>query len=444
MTASVVTDYAKLILTYMALTMDIHLDEGDRPLERTKKMRPAGERRRLHARLRYDTGKPEVANCLKLLTGFSGIDVSLPDSGPVAGAIFGFVGVQGFPGATAEQTKSALVQFYGGNPRMRLSDAKGETSIGVEGLGQRQKISEAASPVDKTASVRVEVVLKRANMWRDLKDAVDAASDLIPGPIDYVVTDGKPTPGGASFLKVPVELLMRTRWIAFRHQFTVRDWSTNWRLVGKITVKQQREYKYTFSEGYDNDVQDNRLDLDLNLTQSMGNLDSSLVLFDLEGRDSTEMTKWGGPAKFRQTYAASYEHVGKRYVFTRTEHGRNPVKPPAGTGIASVLWTGGDEVLLRLDLHTPYPVGTYKQLAKWPEKEERKEGKLGQPDWFKDPPSRLPILHGTVSTDGVTGEAVFDFDSSMYIAPGPRWNGGNDSSSETIEVSGSLRLVAAP
>lgn len=233
----VVLSYAQFMATYGALETEIELDQGTLP--RTRAHRPHGERRNLVGAIRFATGDEQAVNCFRTMLNGVGLDFSLPQNGPAKGAKVAWVGVHGFNQAAEvlHGGPEAIVQFVddpanriqdGGAWRFTSSNAvvnqtaddEGIVRLAVEGRGQPTPVPDGAERVVKEASVRLQVALKGADIFGDLKDASSAAAG-----------------GLAAVLTIPVELLYRMKWAtAASHAFPVLDWGVGKGWSGWVDV----------------------------------------------------------------------------------------------------------------------------------------------------------------------------------------------------------------
>jgi hypothetical protein len=221
--AGAITDFASFLAAYLALHVDIDLENGP-PLVRTDKARPqTGERRTLHATVAYKIGNAQAANCLRLVFSTAGITFSVPPDGPIADARTEWIGLDGFNAAT-----DRIVEFYGGDQTNTRTDAAGMVQQGVEGFGQEEDLKPPLTPVTKQATVRVMVQLKDADPFQDFYDAIGAAVDIAGGPFGY--------------LQLPLEMFYRTRFLKpTDYTFDVKDWELG-RLRIEATSTQRTEY----------------------------------------------------------------------------------------------------------------------------------------------------------------------------------------------------------
>ena len=224
--AGVVLAYGQFIATYGALEADIELDQSTLP--RTKELSPqTGERRNLVASIHFDTGDEQAANCFRGMLNTMGLDFTVPQNGPVKGAKVAWAGMYGFDQAAEalHGGPEAIVQFVD-DPANRIQDGakwefssgnaivnqttdeNGSVHIGVEGRGQSEPVPDGAGRVVREATVGVQVAVKGADIFGDLKDASSTALGGLPG-----------------LLTIPLEILYRMKWATVGTlTFPVLDW----------------------------------------------------------------------------------------------------------------------------------------------------------------------------------------------------------------------------
>jgi hypothetical protein len=273
--ANTVLAYAQFIAVYAALAADVELDAP--PLVRTKKMTPqTGERKQLTAVVKLNIGNGQIVNCFRIM-----LDFSLPNDGPVKGAVVTWYGVEGFDqGARYRGGSEAIVQFVSSGSQ-RVTNAvtgdDGKVQIGVEGRGQLQTISNDATEVSKSAKVRLHVALRGADFLGDLQEAAGTAA------------------GGLGGLpSAPLGILSRMQWASVGHYtFPVTDWRDGpARWTGTITYTKVTAWKDSTAGKAIHQAQDHREALTLNIT----------ITETLEGSS----VFGGGAAMLRGTAQANY------------------------------------------------------------------------------------------------------------------------------------------
>jgi hypothetical protein len=262
--ANTLLAYAQFIAVYAALEADVTLDAP--PLVRTRKTAPAGERRQLTAVIKLNIGNAQMVNCFRQILNLAGLDFSLPNDGPVKGAVVTWYGVDGFDQAAAalHGGSEAIVQFVSsGSQRIvnAVTGDDGKVQIGVEGRGQRQNLSNDATEVPKSARVRLHVALRGADFFGDLSEAAGTAA------------------GGLGGLpSVPIGILSRMQWASVGHYtFPVTDWRDGPpRWAGTITYTKVTAWNESSAGKAVHLEQDYRESLTLNITIT-GTLDGMTV-----------------------------------------------------------------------------------------------------------------------------------------------------------------------
>jgi hypothetical protein len=232
----VVLSYLKLALTQWAF--EISFDMQQAPLVRTTKVRPQqGEQRTLVTTVSLDFGRVSWLNCFRIMLNAMGLDLNVDNSGPVKGAEVTWTGLGGFRGPWAVgSSPEQLVQFVGDeNNRIQgsgpvsrshanmnqVTNDKGEARVEITGIGQDEFLGSQPREVMKEASTSAMVVLKPANLVRDLKDAGQTAAGGLPGA-----------------LTIPAELLLRTRWtFGGNYTFPVKDWRAGNGWTGTVSYR---------------------------------------------------------------------------------------------------------------------------------------------------------------------------------------------------------------
>jgi hypothetical protein len=202
--AATLLGYAQFIAAYAALKADVSMDAPR--LERTKKaLSRGGNRQQLTAIVKFDVGNAQMLNCMRGLLIAVGLDFSLPNNGPIQGAVVSWEAVEGF------DRPEAIVRFVseGSGPiRNAVTGEDGTVRVGVEGVPQAHDLSNDAQAVNKSAKVRLQVALKGADLVGDLTEAASTAAG-----------------GLAGLATVPISMLMRAQWASVGHfRFPVTDW----------------------------------------------------------------------------------------------------------------------------------------------------------------------------------------------------------------------------
>ena len=192
--AGLVLTVLKFISTYAALDVKISMD--GKLLTRTKNTN-AGERRKLTATVRSNTGNWQMINCLRPALNLAGLDFSLPGDGPVANVKVTWNlteggGPEGL--AAALDTATHLGDLLSGKDHdtgaivyldtpdgrpaqgyITFTNTDGQSNISAVGAAQKEDLAlKGAVSVFKHATVTVSVQAKPTK----LKDATAAASTL--------------------------------------------------------------------------------------------------------------------------------------------------------------------------------------------------------------------------------------------------------------------------
>ena len=218
--ANVVLAYAKVVMYYAALHVDISMD-GSGPLIRTKKSGPsaAGEQRHLTAHAFFDAKNSQMINCFRIMLNGLGMDLSGPSDGNLANSDAQWRLVKG--GVSGNSTANRIVEFFGGDPIHQKTNDLGVATIGIEGYPQDHTFPDTAPPVvpDKDAEVWVTVQPKPVSFTQD---AIDAGAGAAAGLVGGLVT-------------APAEMLLRSNLLKPAElPFKVRDWQ----LAFKLTIQQ--------------------------------------------------------------------------------------------------------------------------------------------------------------------------------------------------------------
>jgi hypothetical protein len=174
--------YAYVAATKVDLTVT-----PDPPLVRTKSPYTPGDKTVLTAHQFVDISQAQqTVNCFRFMLNMVGLDLSVPNSGNVAGAQVNFECWQGcstgyvtrgtYARGFVEFTRADPSDPRTGDPVHQRTNEEGEASIGVEGVKQPYKVPESASPVKEMAEFVARVQLKVPSMAQDLIDAIPGAS----------------------------------------------------------------------------------------------------------------------------------------------------------------------------------------------------------------------------------------------------------------------------
>ncbi len=229
--ATALLSLAELSAVMNAVTIDITMDPPP-PLVRTKTRQP-GEFAKLSAALSFDLNKLDLPKQLalhctgKFFMGL-GLDFSMPENGPIKGADVEWTLVEGglkMDATAGHKITEAIVELENPGPRIQdagvgfgdvrksvRTDDKGTAKTSIHGAPQKRELGRDPQPVIKQATVRANVQLKPADMFRDLADA-------LKGP--WVL---------------PAQVLYRSHLLGKNYKFKVRDWTPRLMLEFRSTV----------------------------------------------------------------------------------------------------------------------------------------------------------------------------------------------------------------
>ena len=229
--ATALLSLAELTAVMNAVKIDITMDPPP-PLERTKTRQP-GQFAKLAAALSFDMNKLDLPKQLELhCTGklfmALGLDFSMPENGPIKGADVEWTLVEGglkMDAKAGYKVTDAIVELENPGPRIQdagvgfgdirksvRTDDKGTAKTGIHGAPQKRELGRDPQPVIKQATVRANVQLKPADMFRDLADA-------LKGP-----------------WALPAQVLYRSHLLGKNYKFTVRDWTPRLVLEFRSTI----------------------------------------------------------------------------------------------------------------------------------------------------------------------------------------------------------------
>jgi hypothetical protein len=193
----------KFIFNAAMLDVKIEFDGGAATLERTKSSSHDGLQKGVKATLQMKANALRYLNCYRFLLNTMGIDFNTNNDGPIEGAQ---VTWKLYAGGASGSGDLGIVQFVG-NPITR-TDAQGVARVTLEGVHQKRDLAADSAPVNKPATVAIEVVIKDSSLVQDLVDAIGAA---LGGPMG-----------------VAVSLLERMVPLSSSQAFTVIDWTSDY------------------------------------------------------------------------------------------------------------------------------------------------------------------------------------------------------------------------
>ena len=225
--ANIAATVFKFIMTYSLVDVEITMN-GDM-LERTKSNKTSGDVQELTAKLKVLPSSWEKLKCVRFALNLAGIDVSLPNAGPLSDTTVQWSLVKG---GDSSGIFGSLIDWISGederddiiylNPKdgKRTADANGVSMIYVIGAPQKEDLTRRkVFELYKAAGVNVGVQIKPAKV----KDAEEAFSNLmdVVGIIFSFLT-GDIVGGGVSLV---FEAMYRTNWYSSKpFYFLVKDW----------------------------------------------------------------------------------------------------------------------------------------------------------------------------------------------------------------------------
>src|ERR1041385_330416 len=214
----------KLYVYYACMETDITMS-GEPPLVRTQNIYQPGEKRTLTATVRENIGKWQAVNCVRIALNGANLDISLPNDGPVAGVKTQWILTSGAMGISHGSVSEGFVELVSSdgtphvkdamgdisNPSAPKTDEEGHTTIDIEGMKQKEKLS-SPIPLMKQAEVRFTTAAKPVTMSQDL---IDAVGNGLGGPIGMGVAG-------------PVEMLLRSDiHMSKKLLIPVKDWDSS-------------------------------------------------------------------------------------------------------------------------------------------------------------------------------------------------------------------------
>jgi hypothetical protein len=170
--------YAKLAINKLAFKIDLDLVGGS-PLVRTplSRITDSGAHRRLKAAVRFDIGANQAVNCFRIMLAPLGLDLDVPNDGPLEGAQVTFKIVDGRDlvrfFSLYGRIQDGTNETYGNRADLVRTDKEGIAYTGLEGLPQQSALPHDIVPVAKTVVLVVQAAPKHANIVQDLLDALD-------------------------------------------------------------------------------------------------------------------------------------------------------------------------------------------------------------------------------------------------------------------------------
>lgn len=238
--ATAVMTVLKVIGTYAALDVKIEMD--GKTLVRTKNTEP-GERHKLTATIRMNTGKWQAFNCVRQVLNLAGMDFNLPGDGPLGNVKVTWDadeggGPSGLEAALdtaqhlidilrghAEDDPAALFYFDEPNksPAMDAidyTDDEGKATTTIVGMPQAKDLSNRAlMPHIKRGGVSVKVQVKPTRL-KDKTGVAGTAGDMAVNVVSGLTGDMLGMTVG-----VAAETIYRSQWYqSDPFYFEVKDW----------------------------------------------------------------------------------------------------------------------------------------------------------------------------------------------------------------------------
>ncbi|HEX6717722.1 MAG TPA: hypothetical protein VF088_11465 [Pyrinomonadaceae bacterium] len=231
--ANLVAVVFKFILTYSLLDVEISMD-GDM-LQRTKSNTTPGELRTLTAKLKILPSSWDKFKCVRPLLNAAGLDLELPDSGPLhdttvvwslvlGGDSRGVLGsVIDYIKGDDESDNLVYLQAKAGSnlaPNEQTADKDGVSTIDVVGAPQKEDLTHRkVLEVNKAAGVTVSVQIKPTKI-KDAETALSSLMDMAGIVVSFLTKD--PVGGGVGLV---FETMYRSNWYsADPFYFVVKDW----------------------------------------------------------------------------------------------------------------------------------------------------------------------------------------------------------------------------
>ena len=178
------------VLAYVASTDVSITAQPAPPLVRTKSQYAYGARAVLTATQTLELNNAsQLINCFRIMLNPVGIDLSVPQSGAVEGAQVIWECWQGcrssgYSNATGLTGEQPFVEFTRADPanpatgdtQHQRTNAAGQSSIGIEGLPQKEPLPDRVRPLPRQAEIVARIQLKPPSLSQDLIDALGGFS----------------------------------------------------------------------------------------------------------------------------------------------------------------------------------------------------------------------------------------------------------------------------
>ena len=202
---------AKFIATYALLDQELHIKGGR--LIRTKGSRLPGRTDTLTVQVSIQETWTQYVNCAREILNRGGLDMALPDAGPVKDVVVNWAIELGRE--TLVFFPYAVTGLYGQSSE---TNDRGVAKMEISGLAQAQDLTRRrVVQVDKTASVRTSAAVKSLNLEDDIAGTAADYGSLI---LAFFTGD----PHGA-VVGLITENFYRAAWgYSEPFEFTVVDW----------------------------------------------------------------------------------------------------------------------------------------------------------------------------------------------------------------------------
>ncbi len=241
--------YSKLIMSYLNLEVEITPDSL--PLER-RKDKKAGEPNTLTFKMKLNTDKVENGAAKRGSLWAFGIDIPIPDNGPVQGANVSW---------SLEEAEAPLLDWATqwcspkGKERQAFklntqTDKQGQAEIGIQTTPQRSELPANCESYSRVAKVYVAANLKGNNLIQDMVDAIGVAVSGATGGILGAIKAALPEMMYRTTILSSTETSLKVKdWtppsyegnfeleITGEKKETDGQWSRNWSVAHKLHGK---------------------------------------------------------------------------------------------------------------------------------------------------------------------------------------------------------------
>jgi hypothetical protein len=162
---------------YVSAVFKAEITQLDPPIQRTKSTSRDGESGDVEITARMDVGRAEQVNCYRKYFALAGLDISLPQDGPVKNARVSWRCLAG--GCVSGRSADPGLIFFTtppGSPRtggiVTLTDDAGRSRIKVTAKRQQRPVADGATEHERMITVGANVDLDPNSLVRDLVSAV--------------------------------------------------------------------------------------------------------------------------------------------------------------------------------------------------------------------------------------------------------------------------------